>query len=479
MRLLFERDLTPHPQYIAFYKWLQSDKGFGANAVVHFGMHGTVEWLPGSPLGNTGLSWSDVLLGPMPNVYVYAANNPSESIVAKRRGYGTIVSYNVPPYGRSGLYKQLADLRALLQARSISLRRRSPSLALCRSRCVHSCAMRRTAASLFVRSRAVLYADGPAPRVRSRISARTRPAAPRRRSGHPSQASCPPAASGRTCRSLRGRLRLSPPKRWRRSLRRRFPSLQLGCTSILGSSRIACSPRVCTRWAGTRTPKKCEATSRRTSGGTSQMRLSGRWRLGRGARRRWRRLSGRTPLQPRERPCPLSTRRDDETASQSLAPTLSDSSFPSSIDLLTPCLRLYPVFPQEAAAARLPEAEEIVAKLSRTTEELDGFCRALRGEYILPEAGGDLLRDGPGVLPTGRNIHALDPYRMPSPAAFERGAQAGQAILEQHRAANSGAYPETVSVNLWGLDAIKTKGESVALALYLVGAQSPLNHPSR
>jgi cobalamin biosynthesis Mg chelatase CobN len=61
------------------------------------------------------------------------------------------------------------------------------------------------------------------------------------------------------------------------------------------------------------------------------------------------------------------------------------------------------------------------------------------------------------VLPTGRNIHALDPYRMPSPAAMERGAAVGAAILEAHRAANSGAWPETVAVNLWGLDAIKTK----------------------
>ena len=51
--------------------------------------------------GNSGLSWSDVLLGDMPNVYVYAANNPSESILAKRRGYGTIISHNVPPYARS------------------------------------------------------------------------------------------------------------------------------------------------------------------------------------------------------------------------------------------------------------------------------------------------------------------------------------------------------------------------------------------
>lgn len=54
------------------------------------------------------------LPGDLPNVYVYACNNPSESIIAKRRGYGTIVSYNVPPYGRAGLYKQMAELKALL-----------------------------------------------------------------------------------------------------------------------------------------------------------------------------------------------------------------------------------------------------------------------------------------------------------------------------------------------------------------------------
>jgi magnesium chelatase subunit H len=62
-----------------------------------------------------GYSWSDVLMGSLPNVYIYAANNPSESIVAKRRGYGTIVSYNVPPYGRAGLYKELASLRELVR----------------------------------------------------------------------------------------------------------------------------------------------------------------------------------------------------------------------------------------------------------------------------------------------------------------------------------------------------------------------------
>ena len=79
------------------------------------GMHGTEEWLPGQPLGNDQDSWSDELIGDLPNIYIYAANNPSESILAKRRGYGTIVSYNVPPYGRSGLYLELANLKDLIE----------------------------------------------------------------------------------------------------------------------------------------------------------------------------------------------------------------------------------------------------------------------------------------------------------------------------------------------------------------------------
>ncbi|OZH55765.1 protoporphyrin IX magnesium chelatase, partial [Hydrocoleum sp. CS-953] len=112
MRLMFERDLTPHPQYAAFYKWLQNE--FKADAIVHFGMHGTVEWLPGSPLGNTGYSWSDILLGNMPHLYIYAANNPSESMLAKRRGYGVLISHNIPPYSRAGLYKELVSLRELI-----------------------------------------------------------------------------------------------------------------------------------------------------------------------------------------------------------------------------------------------------------------------------------------------------------------------------------------------------------------------------
>jgi len=117
------------------------------------------------------------------------------------------------------------------------------------------------------------------------------------------------------------------------------------------------------------------------------------------------------------------------------------------------------------------EEEGLVRELlGQTTDELRNLLRGLNGEYILPAPGGDLLRDGAGVLPTGRNIHALDPYRMPSAAAYARGREIGQKIIAQHLQ-EYGKYPETVAVMLWGLDAIKTKGESLGILLELVGAE--------
>jgi Cobalamin biosynthesis protein CobN and related Mg-chelatases len=116
------------------------------------------------------------------------------------------------------------------------------------------------------------------------------------------------------------------------------------------------------------------------------------------------------------------------------------------------------------------DAEKIRELLMQNTDELTNLLRGLNGEYIPAAPGGDLLRDGSGVLPTGRNIHALDPYRMPSPAAYERGREIAQKIITQHLEENDN-YPETVAVMLWGLDAIKTRGESIGILLELVGAE--------
>ena len=320
MRLLYERDLTPHPQYAAFYGWLQ--RGFKADAVLHFGMHGTLEWLPGSPLGNTRASWPDILLGHLPHLYVYAANNPSESMLAKRRGYGVLISHNVPPYGRAGLYRELLALRDLIGE----------------------------------------YRQNP--------------------EGH-----------GALEEAI---LKKVSDTGLETDCARHNETFEDYAANLQGYLQVL----------------------------ENRLFSSGLHTLGQ-------------PPNPAELEGYLKAYFGERYGS------------PDSRD----------------------EAARITTLLARTTEELTNLLRGFGGEYIPPAPGGDLLRDGPGVLPTGRNIHALDPYRMPSAGAMARGRQIALQILAKHRSGNNGANPETVAVMLWGLDAIKTRGESLGILLELVGAE--------
>jgi len=355
MRLMFERDLTPHPQYAAYYKWLQNE--FQADAIVHFGMHGTVEWLPGSPLGNTGYSWSDILLGDLPNLYIYAANNPSESILAKRRGYGVLISHNVPPYGRAGLYKELVALRDLISE----------------------------------------YREDP---------------------------------------------------------QKNYVLKEGICKKIVDTGLDAdCSFEDAKRLGIPFTPENVRMFSAHAFDDylvklyeylqvlENRLFSSGLHTLGEA---------------PNEEGLAayLEAYFGEE---ENEPPFLRNATRTRSVS-------------QRRRQERQEEERQITDLLMQTTDELTNLLRGLNGEYIPPAPGGDLLRDGAGVLPTGRNIHALDPYRMPSPAAYERGKEIAQKIIGQHLQEH-GTYPETVAVMLWGLDAIKTKGESLGILLELVGAE--------
>ncbi|BAZ82959.1 magnesium chelatase subunit H [Sphaerospermopsis kisseleviana CS-549] len=341
MRLMFERDLTPHPQYAAFYKWLQNE--FQADAIVHFGMHGTVEWLPGSPLGNTGYSWSDILLGNLPNLYIYAANNPSESILAKRRGYGVLISHNVPPYGRAGLYKELVSLRDL-----IAEYREDPK-------------------------KNYVLKEG-------------------------------------ICKKIVD------------------TGLDVDCpfddAKKLG---IAFTPENVRMFSGHAFDDYLIKLYEYLQVLENRLFSSGLHTLG-------------------------------EAPSEEELKGYLDAFFGEENK------------PQRREERREEEEKIITSLLNQSTDELTNLLRGLNGEFIPPAPGGDLLRDGAGVLPTGRNIHALDPYRMPSPAAYERGREIARKIIDQHLAEHQ-KYPETVAVLLWGLDAIKTKGESLGILLELVGAE--------
>jgi magnesium chelatase subunit H len=109
MRLLFEGGFAPTHAFSAFYRWL--DRDFRADAVLHFGMHGALEFMPGRQSGMGARDWPDRLIGHMPNVYLYASNNPSEASLAKRRANAITVTHVTPPVAAAGLYKGLAALK--------------------------------------------------------------------------------------------------------------------------------------------------------------------------------------------------------------------------------------------------------------------------------------------------------------------------------------------------------------------------------
>jgi len=379
LRLMFERDLTPHPQYAAFYQWLQ--KAFQADAMLHFGMHGTAEWLPGSPLGNTGYSWPDILLGNLPHLYVYAANNPSESMLAKRRGYGVLISHNVPPYGRAGLYKDLVALREL-----IAEYREDPD---------KNDVLREAICKKITDTG--LEADCPYAEARKLGMDFT-----------------PETARLFSKESLLAYF--ATLYEYLQVLENRLFSSGL---HVLGQVPDASQRHSYLEayFGEALKPAVLEALSE--------------WDIAAIARPQW--------------------------------PALID-------DLLLHHYRSDADAPlREAARQKIAEGLEISDRLAQTSDELTNLLRGLNGEYIPPAPGGDLLRDGPGVLPTGRNIHALDPYRMPSPAAYERGRLIARQLIAQHLDEH-GTFPETIAVMLWGLDTIKTKGEAIGTLLELVGA---------
>ncbi|MFK7894009.1 MAG: magnesium chelatase subunit H, partial [Granulosicoccus sp.] len=113
MRLLFEGSFSPTHAFSAFYRYLQDS--IEVDALLHFGTHGALEFMPGKQSGLSGKCWPDRLIGNTPNFYFYAANNPSEATIAKRRSAATLISYLTPSVTEAGLYKGLTDIKTAIR----------------------------------------------------------------------------------------------------------------------------------------------------------------------------------------------------------------------------------------------------------------------------------------------------------------------------------------------------------------------------
>ena len=352
MRLLFEKGFAPTHAFSAFYRWMRED--FGAHAVLHFGTHGALEFMPGKQSGLSAQCWPDRLIGDLPNIYLYASNNPSEGAIAKRRGAATLISYLTPPVASAGLYRGLIELKGSLD----------------RWRGLAPEEMReRDELAVLVQAQAAALDLAPAEPAWSRQD-------------------------------------LQP-----RIARLTETVLELEYTLIPHGLHVVGEP-----------------------------------------------------LSTEERVDMLLAMAESSHGQRPDRALIVDLVSGMSPERALKAQGLEPQGPMLAMLTDLAAADALLAE----DHEIQGLMRGLDGRFIRPAPGGDLLRT-PAVLPTGRNLHGFDPFRIPSAFAVQDGAKQAARLLDRHLA-DGNPLPETVALVLWGTDNLKTEGAPIAQALALMGA---------
>src|SRR6266550_1205568 len=172
-----------------------------------------------------------------------------------------------------------------------------------------------------------------------------------------------------------------------------------------------------------------------------------------------------------------------KTIDQELSPEICLAERERVAAVVTAALRLFLeaggetaiLFLEKMANVRADASQPVFALLKSVSENLEtnteipALLRALRGEYVEPGPGADIVQN-PLILPTGRNTHAVNPYSVPSQIAFARAKHTADALLRRYFDEH-GRYPRALALVLWGLDNIKTQGEGVAQALWLLGVR--------
>jgi magnesium chelatase subunit H len=422
MRLLFSRSASPHHGFAAYYTYLE--QVWGADAVLHFGTHGSLEFMPGKQMGMSGECYPDSLIGKIPNIYYYAANNPSEATIAKRRSYAETISYLTPPAENAGLYKGLQELSELIGSYQ-TLKETGRGVPIVntiieKSRQVNLdkdiALPEKDAAELSAEERDNLV--GLVYRKLMEIESRLLP--------------CGLHVVGK------------PP-----TAEEAIATLVNIANLDREEEGIISLPRIMANSLGRDIN---EVYSNSDKGVLEDVEL----------------LQNIT-MASRAAVAALVKEQTDAEGRVSLVSKLNFFNMGKKVPWIESLNESgYKVDPEPIKP--LFEYLEFCLQQVCADNELGSLLRALEGEYILPGPGGDPIRN-PDVLPTGKNMHALDPQSIPTAAAVKSAKIVVDRLLERQRMDNGGNYPETIAVVLWGTDNIKTYGESLAQVMWMVGVK--------
>jgi magnesium chelatase subunit H len=423
MRLLFSRSASPHHGFAAYYTYLE--KVWGADAVLHFGTHGSLEFMPGKQMGMSGDCYPDNLIGNIPNLYYYAANNPSEATIAKRRGYAETISYLTPPAENAGLYKGLKELSELIASyqtlkdggRGIPI----VNTIMDQARVVNldkDIELPETDAKDMSQEErdnivGIVY------RKLMEIESRLLPCGLH-------VIGKPPTAEEAVATLVN------------------IASLDREEDDILGLPRVIANSLY-------RDLEEIYQNSDR--GILKDVEL----------------LQHMT-LTIREAVGSLVEDKTDAEGRVSLMSKLNFFNMGKKEPWVEALHKAGYTNVDTDPLKKLFGYLEFCLEQICADKELDGLLKGLAGEYILPGPGGDPIRN-PDVLPTGKNIHALDPQSIPTQAAVQSAKIVVDRLLARNMSENNGEYPETIACVLWGTDNIKTYGESLAQIMWMIGVR--------
>ncbi len=417
-------ELMPTHHYIAFYRWLRD--GFGADAIVHLGKHGTLEWTPGKGVGLSRSCIPEVCLPDMPHFYPFIINNPGEGTQAKRRSHAVIIDHLVPAMTTADSYGDITRCEQLMDEYARAQGMDPQKLPMLRQQIWEVVQKARLNEDLNVHEIPddfddfILHIDGYICELKDaqiRDGLHTLGEAPE---------------SEMLIGLLLALTRLNNGD---------IPGLRHAIGDALG---IDYATLVKDRSAAVDADMLPNALV--SANGSDPIRSAGDVveRLEALARRLYERL--------------YKTGFDSASVERVITDMLVDTGDVPSV-LRYVCDSIYPA-------------------LEKTTDEIDALLRGFDGRFIAPGPAGAPTRGMAGVLPTGRNFYSMDPRSIPSETSWQIGKELADSLVERYLS-DEGEYPESVGISVWGTSAMRTHGDDIAQILALIGVRPTWQEESR
>ena len=474
-------DAAPPHAYIASYLWAQY--GFGADVMIHFGTHGSLEFTPKKQVALSANDWADVLVGAMPHLYIYSIGDVGEGVIAKRRSYATLQSHLTPPFMESnvrGIYKELCSAiqqyNDLLYANgkpntdnaALKVKRLTVELGIHRELRLDSLlTVPYTEQEI---ARIETFAEELAnEKVTGELYTRGEPyAAERIRSSVYAMSTEPIAYSLLALDKLRGKATADLEKHKSLFTRNYLNPARELVTRLLNGSLQTTDAVICSIAGITaeelRKAREIEAAlnapqdmmarmmAMQSSGGKHPAGVS----KGGGAKH-----PSRIPKIGKR---PEETMKSDNVATPQAQMMMGGSQKYSK---------------EEKELARvICEIERTIRNVSKYKSalecspeaELASIINAMNGGYTSPSAGGDPIAN-PNTIPTGRNLYAVNAEATPSEVAWERGKELAESTIAMYRERHNDSIPRKVSYTLWSGEFVETEGATIAQILYMLGVE--------